>query len=104
LAQEQGAAAAGNLGAADAAINQAKLSAQASEDEAATIARKQGSSTASTGMLLRYLDTGYTPQSLARYGNLCTATVPALALALAPTDQFGALVVAVLNNQPIPAP
>jgi hypothetical protein len=104
LAQAQSAAAAGNLGAADAAINQAKMSAQASEDEAATIARKQGSSTASTGMLLRYLDTGYTPQSLARYGNLCTATVPALALALAPTDQFGALVVAVLNNQPIPAP
>lgn len=104
LAQAQNAATAGDMTGADAALAQARMSAEASENDAATVARMQASSTSpSTGALLHYLDAGYTPQSLARYGNLCTATVPALALNLAPTMQFGALVVAVLTNQPVPA-
>ena len=104
LAEAQSDVSAGSPDLADAAVARAQSQAQATEDEAAQIARAQGATaTPSSGVLTSYLQATYTPQSLARYGNLCNATVPALALNLAPTPQFIGLVVATLNNQPPPS-
>jgi hypothetical protein len=103
LAQAQTAVANGDMTAETAALGQARMNAQASEDEGVAIARSESPrATPTPTPAMRYLDVTYTPQSLARYGDLCTASVPALALALAPNDQFGPVVVATLNNQPVP--
>lgn len=104
LAEAQDDVAAGTPDLADAALSAARTQAQASEDEAAMIARgNQPEATPTPTPSASYLATTYTPQSLARYGNLCTASVPALSLALAPSPQLLALVVATLNNQPPPS-
>jgi hypothetical protein len=104
LAEAQNDVSAGTPELADAAIQRAQTQAQSTEDEAAKIARtSDAKATSSSALLSRYFDATYTPQSLARYGDLCTATVPALALNLAPTPQFIDLVVATLNNQPPPS-
>jgi hypothetical protein len=101
LAQAQTDTAAGNSTAADQQVRAARSAAQTAEDDAAAVARV-ADATDQIVPAPRADTPSYTPRSLARYGNLCNATVFALALNLPPSDAFVALVVATLTNQPPP--
>ncbi len=101
LAQAQAEVGAGNSAGADQQISTARSAAQTAEDDAAATARV-ADATDQVVPAPRADTPSYTPRSLARYGNLCNATVFALGLALPPSDAFVALVVATLTNQPPP--
>ena len=104
LTQARDATAAGDKATADRAVSQAKQQAQMAEDNAAARERdlrsQNGGSAAGPSWLAAAQS--YTPQSLAEYGALCIATVPALGLALAPSMPFVNLVLATLSGQPLP--
>ncbi len=103
IAQAQTDASTGNSAGADQMITAAKKAAQDAEDDAAAVARNAAGSGQSLPQFEGLAATpAYTPGSLARYGNLCNATVLALAMNLPPSDAFVGLVLAVLNNQPLP--
>lgn len=105
LAKAQAAEQGGDLAGADNSVSEARRQAQASEDDAATIAKKQirERSTAPAFLALQPAPGTPTAANLAAYGALCIATVPALALALPPTPDFVAVVLATLNGTPLPA-
>ncbi|HZU78144.1 MAG TPA: hypothetical protein VFA70_15360, partial [Dehalococcoidia bacterium] len=102
LAQAMFASAAGDTGGELQAVNDAKQKAQAAEDDA-----EERQRSGATGASLVYAGVARsaapTPQSLGRYGALCIAATPALSLAIPPSTDFVALVVATLNNQPLPS-
>lgn len=104
VVQAQTAASAGDNAAADRAITAGQTAAQLSEDEAAAIARSSGVRQSLLGYAGLADEPAYTPQSLARYGDLCNGTIFALGLSLTPSDAFVGLVLATLHNQPPPAP
>lgn len=93
---------AGDLAGADADIEAARRAATAAAENAETLARAQGSGQSVEPLTAELSYAAYTPASLARYGKLCDAATLALALNLPPSSEFVGLVVAVLNNQPLP--
>ncbi|HLZ69203.1 MAG TPA: hypothetical protein VKV26_04760 [Dehalococcoidia bacterium] len=103
VAQAQADVATGNIAGADQAIAAGREAAQDAENDAAAVARIAAGSGQSLALYAGFAQTPtYTAGSLARYGNLCNATVLALGLNLPPSDAFVGLVLAVLNNQPLP--